>query len=152
MNAGIFGIAGNASNIPRTIGILGKSSTPSHTNNLAALPTYGFASTSFTPVSGVRQRVLSVNGKGMLHAVFLADASSNANTWTAQVVIDGTTVINLSWTHGAAGYGPVLVGVLPSSGTVLLENIPFTSSVEVFATATGTITTAQYGYLATLYQ
>ena len=155
MNAGMYGMAsGVGGQLPRLTGIAGKNQTfASLGQNIstAALNAGARLITAPTPVSGVRQNILTINGKGFLKYLGIAESGGSSTAMRAEVLIDGIKIIDATWTHGGSGnFGPFLIGNFSPLGA--FEYLPFSSSVEVFVTETGVIGGLNYVFLADLHQ
>lgn len=151
MNAGMFGLPSGSAVGGRIV----RRNTPSNysliSNISNAVLCSGIANPiAYTPVAGARTRVLSLSGKGYLKFVAVTDGGASANTSiTSELYIDGVMICSatLASTSGTSGNGHILVGgvggaAAPYPYVVMLEQVPFQLSAELYVTRSTTASTA----------
>lgn len=160
MNPGVFSLVGSggggSTNFGKLIGQSGRSagapSTGMYVTNANIL---GITPSITSPASGVRTKAVSISGRGLLHFVAVADIGTDPNLMLVEVFIDGMLIRSVTWTHNGVGiYGAPIIGSCGSSTVPMgvFEDLPFSSSVEVFVTRTGTLQYMYVYHFADLYQ
>jgi hypothetical protein len=159
MNAGMFGIGDGRGMAGRTLlGIAGKSTTPNNAtqgnpSNVAGL--LGATVNPYSLANNVRTKLLTINGAGVLKYLYVSDNSASPYNYVIEIWMDGAKVIQSGWTNGGSGnFGPVILGFVNVGAypSVQLEQLPFYSSLEVYATTNNGPCSGNFVYLADLYQ
>jgi hypothetical protein len=83
----------------------------------------------------------------------IADSGTSSPAYVAELFIDGVQVLRSQWSHSATGgQGPILIGGVPTGVGPVLDYLPFSASLDVYVTATGTISGPYFAYLADIHQ
>lgn len=150
MNAGMFDLPGGQAGRPRKwAGSVGKSYAHS-----ATMYDLGVSLVTVSLTSGVRTRVLSINGRGAIRALAMGQQSISAGL-TLELFIDGAKALSVGpiTVNGSGPQGIFLLGnPRLSSGAAWWDYVPFDSSIELFATGAVTDSLYSLGYAVDIHQ
>lgn len=157
MNAGMYGMADGRGMAGRKLaGRVGVSTAPG-SQSLDNISAAGVAQQSISLASGVRTKVLNINGKGALRWFGHITAGTTAIRY--EVHLDGIKAIDTSFATSSSGQGWAIFGwtsysnVAGTPKTVAAYDFaPFDQTLEIFITETTGGGAENFGYVVDLHQ